>query len=164
VEKQLKFDLVSSVRKNKDIIKKYKFDSISNIENNLANENSINIKTFFAICAISNINVIYVTKNTYFENFMNDTQKVYIVSKILQTSKYNFKYGYKNADQESINNIKIKFYEIDKIDKPIKSFTSYKLDDLLTICNKLAIDIVNKDTKKNKNKKDLYELILQYFS
>jgi hypothetical protein len=40
--KQMKIDMVSDVRKNKDIIKKHKFDSISNIESNLVNDNNIN--------------------------------------------------------------------------------------------------------------------------
>jgi hypothetical protein len=63
VAKQLKIDLVSIVRKNKDILKTYKFDTKSNIENNLANDNNLNSKTFLSLCAVENINVIYISKN-----------------------------------------------------------------------------------------------------
>jgi hypothetical protein len=41
--------------------------------------------------------------------------------------------------------------------------SGYKLSELVEICEKLAIDIFNKDTNKSKNKKDLYETIIQYF-
>ena len=79
VSKQMKIDLVSIIRKNKDIVKTYKFDTISNIESNLANENNLHKKTFLALCSIENINIIYVSKKTYFELRMNDTNIVYII-------------------------------------------------------------------------------------
>ena len=49
------------------------------------------------------------------------------------------------------------------LDKPIKALSSYKVQDLIDICNKLVIDIVNKETGKNKTKNELYESIIQYF-
>jgi hypothetical protein len=64
VAKQIKIDLVSTIRKNKDTLKIYKFDTKTNIENNLANDNNINSKTFLSLCAIENMNVIYISKKT----------------------------------------------------------------------------------------------------
>ena len=161
--KQLKIDLVSVIRKNKDIIKMYKFDTITNIESNLANDNNINVKTFLTLCAINNINIIYVCKKTYYELLMNDSNQIYIVREVETKSKYYNKYGFELARENSLNTIKETLYKIDKIDKPIKGLTSYKVEELIDICNKLAIDICNKDTGKRKQKKDLYELIIQYF-
>jgi hypothetical protein len=43
------------------------------------------------------------------------------------------------------------------------AFSSYKTSDLVNICQKLAIETINKDTNKLKSKKDLYEGIIQYF-
>jgi len=62
IAKQLKINLVSNIRQNKNIIKMYKFDTITNIESNLAYDNNINPKTLLSLCAIENINVIYVNK------------------------------------------------------------------------------------------------------
>ena len=54
-------------------------------------------------------------------------------------------------------------YKIDNVNKPIKIISSYKLQELIDICNKLAIEIINKDTNKKKTKNELYEAIIQYF-
>ena len=161
VEKQMKIDLVSLVRMNKHILKTYKFDTITNIENNLANENNINIKTFLSLCAIANINIIYVSKKTYFESLMNDTSVVYVVSEVF--NKYYKKYGYQLATDSILNNIRETLYKLDKVDKQIKAMSSYKVEELVNICAKLAIETSNKDTGKTKSKKDLYESIIQYF-
>jgi hypothetical protein len=162
VAKQIKIDLVSTIRKNKDTLKIYKFDTKTNIENNLANDNNINSKTFLSLCAIENINVIYISKKTYYELLMNDTNIIYILHE-LPDSKYHNKYGFELATEDSINKIKSSLYKLDSVDKPIKAASSYKVSDLIEICNKLAIETNNKETGKNKSKKDLYESIIQYF-
>jgi hypothetical protein len=41
--------------------------------------------------------------------------------------------------------------------------SGYKISELVEICEKLAIDTINKETNKPKCKKDLYEAIIQYF-
>ena len=161
--KQLKIELVSAIRKNKDIVKMYKFDTISNLESNLANENNLTVKTFLTLCAIENINIIYVRNKTYYELFVNDTGIIYIVHEIPVQSKYHNKYGFELATPEMANNIRNTLYKIDNIDKPIKGASSYKVQDLLDICNKLSVDTIDKDTGKNKTKKDLYESILFHF-
>ncbi len=161
--KQMKIDIVSEVRKNKDIVKKYKFDSISNIESNLVNDNNINSKTFLTLCAMNNINIIYISKKTYYELLTNYTSTTYIVYELESQSKYYNKYGFEISTEELVTNIRTNLYKIDTIGKPIKGLSSYKVEELIHICNKLAIETTNKDTGKNKQKKDLYELIIQYF-
>ena len=163
VAKQMKIDLVDVVRKNKDIVKMYKLDTITNIESNLANDNLLNSKTFLTLCAIENINIIYVSKKTYFELMMNDTDVVYIIYETPCKSKYYNKYGYILGDTTTIEKIKSTLYKIDKIDKPIRSLSYYKVEDLIAICSKLAIETTHLNTGKNKSKKDLYEAIIQYF-
>jgi hypothetical protein len=163
VAKQIKIDLVSTIRKNKDTLKIYKFDSKTNIENNLANDNNINSKTFLSLCAIENMNVIYISKKTYYELLMNDTNITYIVHELQSDSKYYNKYGFELATEDSINKTKSSLYKLDSVDKPIKAISAYKVTDLMEICNKLVIETTNKETGKNKSKKDLYESIIQYF-
>jgi hypothetical protein len=157
IEKKYKIEYVEKVRKEKQIVKTYKFATLTHIENNLANENQLDIKTFLSLCAIENLNVLFVKNKTYFELLMNDSNEIYIIY-LLQSNKYGYEINPINAQQ-----IKTTLYKLDNIDKPIKSITGYKLLELVEICEKLAIDIVNKETNKNKCKKDLYEAIIQYF-
>jgi hypothetical protein len=163
VAKQLKIELVTTIRKNKDIVKMYKFDTISNLENNLANDNNLTPKTFLTLCAIENINIIYVCKKTYYELLMNDTNVIYIVDEVSVQSKYYNKYGFEMATDETLNNIRTTLYKIDNIAKPIKGASSYKVQDLIDICKKLSIETNNTDSGKNKTKNELYESIIQYF-
>lgn len=161
--KQMKIELVDKIRKNKDIVKMYKFDTLTGIESNLANDNNINSKTFCSLCAIDNINIIYISKNTYFELFMNDTDDVYIVKEVPAQSKYTFKYGFELVHKEAANVITKNLYKIENINKPIKAESAYKVQDLIDICSKLGIEINNTETGKKKTKKELYESIIQYF-
>ena len=163
IAKQMKIELVDVIRKNKDIVKMYKFDTISNLESNLANDNNLNVNTFFTLCAIENINVIFVSKKSYFELLMNDSNIIYIVHELPNKSKHYNNYGFEIAREETTNNIRETLYKLDNIDKPIKCISAYKVEDLINIANKLAIETINKENGKNKSKKDLYELIVQYF-
>ena len=163
VAKQIKIELVSTIRKNKDLIQTYKFDTKSNIESNLANDNNINSKTFLSLCAVENMNVIYISKKTYYELLMNDSNVIYIVHEIPAQSKYYNKYGFEMATEESLNTIRNSLYKIENICKPIKSASSYKVQELIEICTKLAIETINKETGKTKSKNDLYESIIQHF-
>ena len=67
------------------------------------------------------------------------------------------------AKEGALNNIRSSLYKLNVIDKPIKGMSSYKVAELLDICSKLGIEVVNKETGKNKTKNDLYESIIQYF-
>ena len=149
--------------KEKQTVKTYKFATLTHIENNLANDNIIDTKTFLTLCAIENINVIFLRKNTYYEMLMNDSDKIYIVHEIQSQSKYNNKYGYEMGTNESISNIRNTFFKLEAIHKPIKAISAYRLDELINICNKLVININNNITSKQKSKKELYESIIQYF-
>ena len=156
-EKQLKISYVEELRKHKQIIKQYKFTTLTNLENNLANEDKININTFLTLCVVENINVIFVKKNTYYELLMNDSPDIFIVY-FLNNGKFGFE-----QNSNKIDNIKLSFFKLDNIEKPIKCITYYKIKDLIDICNKLSIDTINKETNKCKSKKDLYEDIIKTF-
>ena len=157
VEKKMKIEYIEKIRKEKQIVKTYKFATMTHIENNLANENHLDMKTFLNLCAIENLNILFVKNKTYYELLMNDSNELHIVY-LLQPGKYGYEINSVNASQ-----IKSALYQLDNIDKPIKSMTGYKLSELTEICEKLAIDTVNKETNKTKCKKDLYEAIIQYF-
>jgi hypothetical protein len=156
-EKKIKIEYVEKIRKEKQTVKTYKFATLTHIENNLANENQLDVKTFLTLCAIENLNVLFVKNKTYYELLMNDGNELHTLH-LLQNYKYGHEINPVGAEQ-----IKTTLYKLDNIDKPIKAMSGYKLSELVEICEKLAIDIVNKDTNKSKNKKELYEAIIQYF-
>jgi hypothetical protein len=156
-EKTLKIEYIEKIRKEKQTVKTYKFATLTHIENNLANENQLDVKTFLTLCAIENLNILFVKNKTYYELLMNDTNELHTVH-LLQ----NYKYGHE-INPTGAKQIKTTLYQLDNIDKPIKSMSGYKLSELVEICEKLALDIINKETNKSKNKKELYEAIIQYF-
>ena len=162
--KQMKIDAITIIRDNKAIIKTHKFDTITNIESNLANDQFINIKTIMTLCAIENINLIYVSKKTYFELNLDENEPIYIIYELpVHKSKYIKKYGFEKATDTILQNIRANLYKVVTLEKPLMCLSSYKLSDLIEISNKLAIDIVHKETGKKKTKNDLYESIIQYF-
>jgi hypothetical protein len=155
-EKKLKIEYVEKIRKEKQTVKTYKFATLTHIENNLANETQLDVKTFLTLCAVENLNVLFVKNKTYYELLMNDNDEMHIVH-LLQNFKYGHVINHINAEQ-----IKTSLYKLDNIDKPIKTLTAYKLSELIEICNKLSIDIINNQTNKSKCKKELYEEIIKY--
>jgi len=161
---RLKIDYIEKIRNEKQTIKTYKFDTINNIESNLSNDKTLNVKTFLSLCAIENINVLIVNNKTYYKLLMNDTPDIYIVYCLYNGNKsYERRYGFEIGTHHAINNIETTLYRVENIDKPIKPITAYKVQDLVDISNKLAIETSNAQTGKVKSKKDLYQEIVQYF-
>lgn len=159
VEKKIKIDYIDILRKNKPNLKIYKFGSIHSSENYLANEMKIDINTFFNLCVVEKINMIYISNKTYFElNFGNDTP-IHIIHFFKETNKY----GLELDSQDKVEHYKKNLYNIVNVEKPIKSISSYKTEELNVICQKLCINLLNLDGKK-KLKKDLYQDIVQNLS
>ena len=177
IEKKIKIEYVEKLRKEKQLLKTYKFATLTHIENQLANEQQIDVNTFLTLCVLENLNVFYINKNTYFELLMNDTSAIHLIKKSFtngngngtgnrnKNNTYCANFGYKieNKEGEEITNYKNEFYKIDNIDKPIKSISAYKVQELTDFCNKLSIETINNETKKHKNKNELYESLIQYF-
>ena len=149
VAKQIKINYVNKIRMNKQTIKTYKFDTITNIESNLAIDNNINIKSVMSLFAIDKINVIFISRKTYYELLMNDTEPINIIKELENQSKYSKKYGFEIANENSLEQIRTTLFKLETLDKHIKALSSYKVQDLINICNKLAIEIKHIDTGKN---------------
>jgi len=165
IASQFKIDYIERLRKDKKTVKTYKFDTLTNIESNLANDKTLSIKAFLTLCVIENINVLVITNKTYYELLMNDTEDIYVIRCLENKNKgqYEKKYGYELLTKEHVNtNIKPFLYQVDNIDKPIKAMSAYKSEDLVEICNKLGINTLDTEKGKTKVKKDLYEAIIQH--
>ncbi len=157
IERKIKIEYIERFREGKQVLKSYKTAPLTHLENVLLNEKQIDIKTLIALCVIEGISFMYIYKNTYFEMNIDadeSTQLHAIVRMDMPT-----KYGYKII--EDAKPIRETFYKIDNMNKPLKSMSAYKLDELAVFCNKLGIAAGN-DGKKV-NKKCLYELLVQYF-
>lgn len=155
VEKNIKIEYVVKLRNIKDVLKKHKLIPLIDIENQLANEKTINLPTFFALCILENINILYATTQTYFEMILNENEKTHAIV-------FNhLKYEYHGNDTKTINDFKNKLLKIQNISKPLNAVSYYKGNELVDICSKLGIDIIDPTTKKQKLKNKLYELIVQ---
>jgi len=157
IERKIKIEYIVRFRESKQVLKSYKTAPLTHLENVLLNEKQIDIKTLIALCVIEGISFMYIYKNTYFEMNIDadeSTQINAIVRMDMPT-----KYGYKII--QDVKTIRESFYKIDNMNKPLKSMSAYKLDELVVFCNKLGMTSGN-DGKKI-NKKCLYEMLVQYF-
>ena len=172
--KDFKFSVVEKLRSQKNILKNFKI-SKSFVEDDLTNNEKISFKTFHALCILYLINVIILrSNNTYCVLCTNNDEKVYNLQnyKVLQLSNEKMSAQFNNFDVELLNGTLSEeelqkrlssYFYIENIEKPLKAFSSYKLDDLITIAQQLAIVIYDENGKKRK-KQDLYENILKKLS
>jgi hypothetical protein len=158
IEKKIKIEYVEKIRKDKQAIKTYKFTTLTNMENNLVNEEKINIGTFLSLCVFENINILYIKNKTYYELLMNDSKEIFIIYEL----DYK-KFGIEKNTRDNSDNIKNNLFQLNNIEKPIKAISSYKLQELIDISNKLGIETIHKITNKSKNKTELYEEIVKSF-
>jgi hypothetical protein len=161
-EKKLKIDYVEKLRKEKQLVKEYKFAALSEIENQLANEQKINVETFFTLCLIEKINVLYVNNKTFFELTIESSACTHIVRRLCtkgyRVNSNNFRVGYEGVNEVKAGSYRSTLYKLEDLNKPIKSLASYKVNDILSIFAKLGVDVNNKMSKK-----ELYEKLVISF-
>ena len=165
VEKTEKFRYIEMLRDkaNKDLMKINKIKPMSEIEDDLANNERISVKTFFALCIMEKINVLLVDNRKIYQSMNNDSPTINVIHRNSKTFE---NYIELNVTNSSIENYKETYYNVIGFDNGLKSMASYKVDELLELCKKLKIDLDTKndtknDTKKKLTKKSLYELIVQ---
>lgn len=155
LEKKLKIEYIELLRKEKQLLKTYKFATLAHIEDQLANHAKIDFKTFITLCTLENLNVHFIKNKTCYTHLMNDSADVFVV--FYQDKD---RYAFQKIDKAILANFTEPYYILDNIDKPIKSIGSYKVQELIDICNKLGLEIIRSDTKKTKTKPELYESIV----
>lgn len=111
-EKKIKIEYVERSRKEKPLLKQYKFSSIIEFENMLANECTIHINTFLSLCVLENMNVIVIYKTDYLELLTNDSNIIHV----LFFNPHKSKYGFKTVNQEWCSTfIKTSYNKVEKI-------------------------------------------------
>ena len=157
IERKIKIEYIERFRESKQVLKTYKTAPLTHIENVLLNEKQIDIKTLIALSVIEGISFMYIYKNTYFEMNIDadESTEIHTIVRMDMPTKYGYKI------MQDAKPIRESFYKIDNMNKPLKSMSAYKLDELVVFCNKLGMTM-DKDGKKA-NKKCLYEMLVQYF-
>jgi len=153
VEHSEKFRYIELIRENKNLLKLHKIKNLPSLENELANERKISIKTFFAICIIENMNIYLVDNRKIYVNILDETLPVNIVLK----NKYNYSIDFRITD-EKLNNYKDNYLIINNFEDKLRSISAYKLEELHEICRKLNLTVPTKNGKKI-NKTELFAFI-----
>lgn len=161
IEKQEKFKYIDELRKTtvKELLKTHKIKPFSLLEDDLANQSRISIKTFFALCIVENINVILIDKRKIYEIMMTDDPKIHVVHRNSMSYEHHIEL---DVTIDAINVYKDTYYKISSFDSGLKTMTSYKVEELLELCKKLDI-VLDVSDKKRYLKKDIYELLVQHF-
>jgi hypothetical protein len=171
IMKEFKISCVEKLKNQKNILKDFKIQK-GLVEDDLTNNEKISFKTFHALCVLYLVNVLLIRdNNTYCILCTNNDEKVINLQnyKLLKISNVKMSSEFNNFDIELVNNsvteeelqkILKSYYVIENIDKPLKAFSNYKLDDLVNIAEKLSINIYDENSKKKK-KQELYENIIQ---
>jgi len=167
IEKQEKFKYIDELRKtcNKDLLKMHKIKPLSLLEDDLANQERISIKTFFALCIVEKINVMLIDKRKVYEILITDDPKIHVIHRNSVSYEHHIEL---DVSTDAINMYRETYYKMSTFDVSLKSMASYKVEELLDLCKKLDIvlDQSFKEEKKEKKKlgkKDIYELLVQHF-
>lgn len=167
-EQQFKIQTIERVKKgeNKHILKENKI-SKNFLEGGLMT--NIKPKILHALCLFYNINIFYIHKKTYYEILTNIDKPIHVIKYNNDTNNYSVGLHIDTNITEKkmlidylpyIEQIKSSFLKLDNLDKPLKAITTYSVGDLVKICEKLDISILN-DSNKKKTKAELYANILQ---
>ena len=154
IEKDFKIKSVEKIRKNKKLFKENKLH-LSEIEDELVNHTKITLKGLKALCLLYNINILYTWNNKYFEIITNNNIKIHILCEINKQDSLLYE-----TNEEKIQFYRDNCWKIENISKPLKGFTTYSIKELLSICQKLQIPLID-ISGKNKIKKQLYQDILE---
>jgi len=146
LEKEFKIKCIEDLRKIKSKLKIYKL-SLSEVENQLLNEKTINLTAFFALALLFNLNIFYIWDNKYYEFNCCGDAKQYIIKNVNNVI---------TILEEPVLFYKENYYEVENFKKQIKSITNYNKDELLLIAKKLNLNINNSKIIKS----DIYQQIL----
>lgn len=156
IEKTEKFKYIDLIRQNKQLLKIHKIKPITELEDDLAYKEKISILTFFALCAIENINVMLISNRKVYQLLTTDIETNHIVHRNNKTFQHSIEL---DVTKDTINKYKETYYMMDSFDSTLKGIGSYKLDELLELCKKLNIN-VELETNKKITKKYVYELLV----
>jgi hypothetical protein len=160
-EKTTKFKLIEHMRNNKQQLKSKKIKNIKeDVEDELANKQTIGMKTFIALCISHNINIMYIHKRKCFEIVFDDQMQTHVVHCVNNSDSSACKYCCEqNVSKEQLEKYRTEYFNWESFDKPLKAMSSYKLDELAELAKKMGLSENGIDLSK-KTKKELYEMLV----
>lgn len=186
-EKNNKIKFVEEIEKKKIILKKFKIKH-SILKDELLNDNKISLYTFKNLFILYDLNIIVLKDNNTFSGFFSNEDyyniflnnfdlnnleneneiKLNNIIKLNYNNSSNIANNYDiimdiNINNENLMKLMKTSYYIENLEKPLKSESSYKLQDLLDISNKLKVNLLDTNNKK-KTKKVLYSEIYKILS
>jgi hypothetical protein len=176
-EQEFKVKTIERIKRgeSKQILKEHKM-SKNMIESGLMGSClEISPKILYALSLFYNVNIFYVYKNTYYEMFANTNAKIYVIQFNPEINYYSVSIDMHENRVEYIENIKktcLELNNLDDVNKPLRSITSYSLTELVNIAAKMNIldthiyDETMKNTgkkikSKSKTKNELYTEIME---
>jgi hypothetical protein len=157
-EKDTKIQNITISKNNNAVLKQNKI-SICEYENNLLNDHKITLTTLKGLCLYNNIYMWIIIDDIYFIFGDQDETTIPIL-----LYKKNKKFSMVTESTiEEINTIRSSLHEIVNHGKPLNGISSYKVAELVTLCNTLNIDI-KLSTGKNKTKTLIHKDLMIYFS
>ena len=154
IEKEMKISAVEKLKSIKDKLKELKLKR-TELEDEFVNKQVISVKGLTALCLIYDISITYIFGRKFCEINPAVENKHIIIQNAKKEDSLQYGNNFDNKDE---------YWFIENIQKPLNAPSAYTIKDLQTICECLQIDInttVNEKTKL-KNKKQLYEEILQH--
>ncbi len=156
LEKELKITNIEKMRSNNSILKQQKL-KISEYETTLLNSKKIDIPTLCGLAAYNELNIIFIKNKVYYHfNFGNIDNTIIIYH---EGKNYSCEI---NPTKELIETVHNNYYHVENPNKPIKGISTYKVNEIVEICNKLGIK-TQLESGKSKSKKQLYMEIQTYF-
>jgi hypothetical protein len=157
-EKAAKLECIELLRMNKTQLDPFKIKGLKDtVEDDLVNSKKIDIKTFIALCIVSNLNVLFLYRRSYYEIACDpdNTDSIFVVHQFDSPSA---KYAYEdNIENEVVQKYRENNHLSHSITTPLKGISSYKVGDLRDIRDKLKL--VSDDTT-HKTKAQLYKLLV----
>lgn len=158
VEQQEKISAIELLREKKVLLKQHKISPFTKIEEDLAHNPQISLKTFFALLIANDLSTTYLHKDTFVHVNMDKP----VVPHMVQYVRQNV-YGYLQEPNQTMRASRIaNKYPWCSIDKPVLAMASYKSEELLELFNKLRMKSSIPNEKKP-TKKEIYDAILAYF-
>jgi hypothetical protein len=126
---------------------------------------------------MENLNVLLIEKRKLYEITCCDIDDKHIVN-VIHRNGITFEHHIElNINDSHLNNYRETYHKICNFDSKLKAMASYKLEELIYLCQKLNISIddnnsnsnsnsnsnYNWDNKKKKTKKDIYQLLVQNY-
>jgi hypothetical protein len=154
-EKEEKFRCIEHMRNNKQQLKTKKIKNIrEDVEDELANKQTIGMKTFIALCIANNINIMYIHKRKCFELVCDDQMPMQVVHCINNADSSAGNYCYElNPSSEQMETYRNTLFKWESVEKPLKAMSAYKLEELVELSQRMGLG----DNLSKKTKKDLYE-------